>query len=159
MSVIVCHCLSLTGCRHTHQTPHVKSPFLSKVDFGAVIRLQNVTKIYPASKRPALDGVNVEIDKGEFVFLIGPSGSGKSTFLRLLIKEETPTKGIVSVAGKDLTKMSNWKVPALRRTMGCVFQDFRLLPNKTVYHNVAFALQVIGKPRRFIRKEIGRAHV
>jgi cell division transport system ATP-binding protein len=119
-----------------------------------VIRLQNVTKIYPASKRPALDGVNVEIDKGEFVFLIGPSGSGKSTFLRLLIKEETPTKGIVSVAGKDLTKMSNWKVPALRRTMGCVFQDFRLLPNRTVAQNVGFALEVIGKKRRTIRKVV-----
>jgi len=120
----------------------------------AVIRLHNVTKIYPASKRPALDAVNVEIDKGEFVFLIGPSGSGKSTFLRLLIKEENPTKGTVSVAGKDLTRMSSWKVPALRRTMGCVFQDFRLLPNRTVYQNVAFALEVIGKPRRTIRKVV-----
>jgi len=119
-----------------------------------VIRLQNVTKIYPASKRPALDGVNVEIDKGEFVFLIGPSGSGKSTFLRLLIKEETPTKGSVSVNGKDLTRMSNWKVPALRRTMGCVFQDFRLLPNRTVAQNVGFALEVIGKKRRTIRKVV-----
>jgi cell division transport system ATP-binding protein len=117
-----------------------------------VIRLQNVTKIYPASKRPALDGVDVEIDKGEFVFLIGPSGSGKSTFLRLLIKEETPTKGTVSVGGKDLTKMSNWKVPALRRTMGCVFQDFRLLPNRTVAQNVGFALEVIGKKHKVIKK-------
>jgi cell division transport system ATP-binding protein len=119
-----------------------------------VIRLQNVTKIYPASKRPALDGVDVEIDKGEFVFLIGPSGSGKSTFLRLLIKEETPTKGTVSVGGKDLTKMSNWKVPALRRTMGCVFQDFRLLPNRTVAQNVGFALEVIGKKHKVIKKVV-----
>jgi cell division transport system ATP-binding protein len=120
----------------------------------AVIRLQNVTKIYPASKRPALDGVNVDIEKGEFVFLIGPSGSGKSTFLRLLIKEEVPTKGVVTVNGKDLTRMSNWKVPALRRTMGCVFQDFRLLPNRTVAQNVGFALEVIGKKRRTIRKVV-----
>ncbi|HEX3814720.1 MAG TPA: cell division ATP-binding protein FtsE [Mycobacteriales bacterium] len=119
-----------------------------------MIRLQNVTKIYPASKRPALDGVDVEIDKGEFVFLIGPSGSGKSTFLRLLIKEETPTKGTVSVGGKDLTKMSNWKVPALRRTMGCVFQDFRLLPNRTVAQNVGFALEVIGKKHKVIKKVV-----
>jgi cell division transport system ATP-binding protein len=119
-----------------------------------VIRVKNVTKIYPASKRPALDSVDVEVDKGEFVFLIGPSGSGKSTFLRLLIKEENPTRGTVAVNGKELTKMSSWKVPALRRTMGCVFQDFRLLQNRTVYQNVAFALEVIGKKRKTIKKVV-----
>jgi cell division transport system ATP-binding protein len=140
--------------RHTYPTRQVKTSFLSKVDLRAVIRLQNVTKIYPASKRPALDGVNINIEKGEFVFLIGPSGSGKSTFLRLLIKEEVPTKGVVTVNGKDLTRMSNWKVPALRRTMGCVFQDFRLLPNRTVSQNVGFALEVIGKKRRTIRRVV-----
>src|SRR6185295_16346535 len=79
--------------------------------------------------------------KGEFVFLVGPSGSGKSTFLRLILREERPTEGRISVAGKDLARITNWKVPYLRRRVGCVFQDFRLLPNKTVYHNVAFALQ------------------
>jgi cell division transport system ATP-binding protein len=110
-----------------------------------VIELQHVTKLYPASGRPALDDVSTEIDKGEFVFLIGSSGSGKSTFLRLLLKEENATSGTVHVGGKDLGKLHRWKVPALRRSIGCVFQDFRLLPNKTVFQNVAFALEVIGK--------------
>jgi cell division transport system ATP-binding protein len=111
-----------------------------------VIRLEHVCKSYPTSTRPALDDVSVDIDKGEFVFLVGSSGSGKSTFLRLLLKEENVTSGTVHVAGKDLSRLSNWKVPALRRSIGCVFQDFRLLPNKTVFQNVAFALEVIGKP-------------
>jgi cell division transport system ATP-binding protein len=119
-----------------------------------VIRLKNVTKLYPASKRPALDDVGVEVEKGEFVFLIGPSGSGKSTLLRLLLKEEDPTRGSVNVAGRELTKLSRWKVPALRRTIGCVFQDFRLLPNRTVSQNIGFALEVIGKPRRTIKKVV-----
>ncbi len=115
-----------------------------------VIRLDNVTKSFPTSTRPALDQVNVDIDKGEFAFLVGSSGSGKSTFLRLLLKEEIPTSGKVHVAGKDLSRLSRWKVPALRRSIGCVFQDFRLLPNKTVFQNVAFALEVIGKPRHIV---------
>ncbi len=119
-----------------------------------VIRLEKVSKHYPASARPALDEVDVDIDKGEFVFLVGSSGSGKSTFLRLLLKEEVPTAGRVHVAGKDLERLSHWKVPALRRSIGCVFQDFRLLPNKTVTQNVAFALEVIGKPRGAIAKVV-----
>jgi cell division transport system ATP-binding protein len=97
-----------------------------------------------------LNQVNLEVTKGEFVFLVGASGSGKSTFLRLVLKEEKATKGIVRVSGKDIAKLSSWKVPHLRRTIGVVFQDFRLLPNKTVFENVAFALQVIGKPRHAI---------
>ncbi len=113
-----------------------------------MIRLEQVSKKYPTSPRPALDGVDVEVEKGEFVFLVGSSGSGKSTFLRLLLKEETPTSGRVHVAGKDLTKLPHRKVPALRRSIGCVFQDFRLLPNKTVSQNVAFALEVIGKSKQ-----------
>ena len=119
-----------------------------------MIRLQNVSKIYPNQTRPALNDVTVEIGKGEFVFLVGQSGSGKSTFLRLVLKEERATSGQVHVAGKDLARLSSWKVPALRRQVGTVFQDFRLLPNKTVAENVAFALQVIGKPRSHIRKTV-----
>jgi cell division transport system ATP-binding protein len=115
-----------------------------------VIRFDEVTKVYPGTQRPALNQVNLEVTKGEFVFLVGASGSGKSTFLRLVLKEERATKGIVRVSGKDVAKLSSWKVPHLRRTIGVVFQDFRLLPNKTVFENVAFALQVIGKPRHAI---------
>jgi cell division transport system ATP-binding protein len=119
-----------------------------------VIRFDNVTKIYASQQRPALEDVGVEIEKGEFVFLVGSSGSGKSTFLRLVLKEEKPTKGAVWVAGKDLSRLSNWKVPQLRRQIGTVFQDFRLLPNKTVSENVAFALEVIGRPNNHIRKVV-----
>ena len=117
-----------------------------------MIRLEHVTKLYKTSTRPALDDVSVDIAEGEFVFLIGSSGSGKSTFLRLLLKEEVPTDGTVHVAGKDLGRLSRWKVPALRRSIGCVFQDFRLLPNKTVFQNVAFALEVIGKPAGVVER-------
>jgi cell division transport system ATP-binding protein len=112
-----------------------------------VIRFDKVTKTYPGQKRAALDGVDLEIEKGEFVFLVGASGSGKSTFLRLILREARPTSGRVYVAGKEINKLSSWKVPKLRRQVGTVFQDFRLLPNKTVTENVAFALQVIGKSR------------
>ncbi len=116
-----------------------------------MIRLDHVTKQYATQNRPALDDVSVEIDKGEFAFLVGSSGSGKSTFLRMIMREERPQSGTVTVLGKDLAKLSNWKVPALRRQIGAVFQDFRLLPNKTVAQNVAFALEVIGKPSRSIQ--------
>jgi cell division transport system ATP-binding protein len=119
-----------------------------------VISLENVSKSYPASARPALDDVTVGIDKGEFVFLVGSSGSGKSTFLRLLLKEEVATSGRVQVAGREVNKLSSWKVPALRRSIGCVFQDFRLLPNKTVFQNVAFALEVIGKHRSVVAQVV-----
>jgi cell division transport system ATP-binding protein len=119
-----------------------------------VIRFDTVTKIYPKQGRPALDDVSLEVDKGEFVFLVGASGSGKSTFLRLVLKEEKPTHGHVHVAGKDLGRLSSWKVPGLRRQIGVVFQDFRLLPNKTVSQNVAFALEVIGRPSSHISKVV-----
>jgi cell division transport system ATP-binding protein len=119
-----------------------------------VIRFDHVTKVYPTQSRPALNDLSLEVERGEFVFLVGASGSGKSTFLRLILKEDKPTQGAVHVAGRDLTRLSNWKVPALRRQMGTVFQDFRLLPNKTVHENVAFALEVIGKPRQTIRKVV-----
>jgi cell division transport system ATP-binding protein len=119
-----------------------------------VIRFDNVTKLYANQQRPALNDISLEVEKGEFVFLVGASGSGKSTFLRLILKEEKPTQGQIHVAGKDLSRLSNWKVPALRRQIGTVFQDFRLLPNKTVSENVAFALEVIGKSRGQIRKVV-----
>jgi cell division transport system ATP-binding protein len=119
-----------------------------------VIRFQSVSKVYPTNSRPALDDVTIDIDKGEFVFLVGQSGSGKSTFLRLVLKEERPTKGSIWVAGKELGKLSHWKVPALRQQIGVVFQDFRLLPNKTVTENIAFALDVIGKPRHTVAKVV-----
>jgi cell division transport system ATP-binding protein len=119
-----------------------------------VILFDHVTKLYASQDRPALDDVSMEIEKGEFVFLVGPSGSGKSTFLRLILREERPTQGSVWVAGKDLNRLSNWKIPQLRRQIGTVFQDFRLLPNKTVIENVAFALEVIGKPKSHIKKVV-----
>jgi cell division transport system ATP-binding protein len=119
-----------------------------------VISLDNVTKIYAVGTRPALDTVTVEIDKGEFVFLIGPSGSGKSTVLRLLLREERPTTGVVHVDGRNLSRLPARKVPELRRKIGCVFQDFRLLPKKTVYDNVAFALEVINKSQRAIKRTV-----
>lgn len=120
-----------------------------------MIRLENVSKSYKTSTRPALDNVSVEIGKGEFVFLIGPSGSGKSTFLRLLLREETPTGGgDVHVADFHVNKLSGRRVPKLRQSLGCVFQDFRLLQQKTVAENVAFALEVIGKPRAIIERTV-----
>jgi cell division transport system ATP-binding protein len=115
-----------------------------------VIRFEDVTKVYARGARPALDAVDLEVERGEFVFLVGASGSGKSTFLRLVLREERPTAGHVFVAGRDLSTLSTWRVPHLRRQIGTVFQDFRLLPTKTVFENVAFALQVIGKPRHHI---------
>jgi cell division transport system ATP-binding protein len=119
-----------------------------------VIRFESVSKSYPTSTRPALDNVSVDVDKGEFVFLVGQSGSGKSTFLRLALKAEVPSSGEIWVAGKQLSRLSHWRVPALRRQIGTVFQDFRLLPNKTVAENVAFALDVIGKPRHVVAKVV-----
>ncbi|HEY8826809.1 MAG TPA: cell division ATP-binding protein FtsE [Jatrophihabitantaceae bacterium] len=119
-----------------------------------MIRLQEITKVYPAGARPALDGISLEIDKGEFVFLIGQSGSGKSTVLRMLMREELPTSGVVTVDGRDVGKLAKRKVPELRRKIGCVFQDFRLLPKKTVYENVAFALEVINKSPKAIRRTV-----
>jgi cell division transport system ATP-binding protein len=119
-----------------------------------VIRLEHVSKSYRTSTRPALDDVTVEVQKGEFAFLIGPSGSGKSTLLRLLLREEVPSKGDVYVADLNVSKLSQRRIPQLRQRVGCVFQDFRLLANKTVFENVAFALEVIGKPRHTIRKVV-----
>jgi cell division transport system ATP-binding protein len=115
-----------------------------------VIRFENVSKTYPSQTRPALSNLSLDIERGEFVFVIGSSGSGKSTFMRLILREERPSTGRVIVAGKDLSRLSNWKLPHHRRLIGTVFQDFRLLPNKTVYQNVAFALEVIGRHKNQI---------
>ena len=119
-----------------------------------MIHLDNVSKVYPASSRPALDKVTIDVDKGEFVFLIGQSGSGKSTVLRLILREEKASEGTVEVNGKNLAKLPGRKVPDLRRRIGCVFQDFRLLPKKNVYDNVAFALEVINKNSRYIKRTV-----
>ncbi|WP_280395051.1 cell division ATP-binding protein FtsE [Nocardia brasiliensis] len=119
-----------------------------------MITMRNVTKSYKTSTRPALDNISVEVGKGEFVFIIGPSGSGKSTFMRLLLKEETPTSGQIQVADFRVDRLPGRKVPKLRQRMGCVFQDFRLLQQKSVHDNVAFALEVIGKRRQFIERTV-----
>jgi cell division transport system ATP-binding protein len=118
-----------------------------------MIRLENVTKTYKGGTH-ALQGASADIQKGEFVFLVGPSGSGKSTFIRLLNKEETPDQGAIFVAGKDIGQLNGWKVPFLRRNIGCIFQDFKLLPKKNVYENVAFALEVIGRPKHVVKKQV-----
>lgn len=113
-----------------------------------------MTKIYPGADRPALDNVSLEVEAGEFVFLVGPSGSGKTTLIKLMLKEVTPTSGEIVVAGVNLNELRSWKVPYLRRNIGCVFQDFKLLPNKTAFENIAFALEVLGRPRRFIYDQV-----
>lgn len=122
-----------------------------------MIRFNHVSKVYDRGMRPALDDVDIKINRDEFVFLVGASGSGKSTFLRLVIREERPTKGRIHVLGRDLSKISSWKGPQLRQEIGFVFQDFRLLENKTVLENVALASQVIGKPRHYILSAVPEA--
>jgi len=118
-----------------------------------MIKLENVTKTYPGDV-VAIKDVDLGISKGEFVFLVGASGSGKSTLIRLMMREELPTNGDIWVAGKHASEMANWKVPHLRRSIGTVFQDFKLLPTKTVYENVAFAMEVTGKHRSVIRNQV-----
>jgi cell division transport system ATP-binding protein len=118
-----------------------------------MIKLENVTKVYKGDV-VALRNGSFEINKGEFVFLVGPSGSGKSTLLRLLNREERPQDGHIFVAGKDIGELSSWKIPYLRRNIGSIYQDYKLLPNRTVYENVAFALEVIGRPRHVIKTQV-----
>src|SRR3989454_3861848 len=118
-----------------------------------MIRFEGVTKIYRGDAG-ALRDVSFDISKGEFVFVVGPSGSGKSTALRLLLREEDTTSGRIIVAGRDISRLSSWKVPQLRRNIGCIFQDYKLLPTKTIYENVAFAQEVIGRPRHIVESQV-----
>lgn len=149
----------------TDQNPGFTSVFAPLADDGSespkpktgtpVISFKDVTLVYPAQpNKPALENVSVDIYAGEFVFLVGHSGSGKSTFLKTITREIKVTSGQILVAGQDLTAMRSRKVPYLRRQIGCVFQDFKLLPEKTTYENVAFALECIGKPRSVIKAQV-----
>ncbi len=118
-----------------------------------MIRLRRVTKIYKGNVY-ALEDATVDIERGEFAFLVGPSGSGKTTFIKLLIKEEEPTSGQIYIADTNINQMRKWKVPYLRRKIGCVFQDFKLLPHKTVFQNVGYAMEVTGKSRRITDQQV-----
>jgi cell division transport system ATP-binding protein len=120
-----------------------------------MILLEDVTKVYEGGI-VALRDISLDVQKGEFVFMVGPSGSGKSTLIRLMLREEHTTRGKIWVAGKDITKMPSWKVPNLRRSIGTVFQDFKLLPNRTVSENVAFALEVLGRPKSVINRQVAQ---
>lgn len=139
--------------RHAGRAPVTCRPTHRLREWIPVIKLENVTKKY-SKEVVALRDASVDIQKGEFLFLVGPSGSGKSTFIRLLNKSESPDVGRIWVAGKDIAHLSKWKVPFLRRNIGCVFQDFKLLPSKTVYENVAFALEVINRPRHVVESQV-----
>jgi cell division transport system ATP-binding protein len=119
-----------------------------------MISVKNVTKKYKGTPRPALDQVSLEIEKGDFVFLVGASGSGKSSLMRLMLREDVPNSGSVHVLGENLVGLPARRVPFFRRKLGVVFQDFRLLPNKTVAQNVAFSLEVIGKSQGFIQEAV-----
>lgn len=119
-----------------------------------MIKIRGVVKQYVESNRPSLSVPSLDIEQGEFVFLVGPSGSGKTTFIRLLIRELLPNQGDIYIGGTNIVKLKSNKIPQLRRNVGCIFQDFKLLPNKTAHENVAFALEVIGKPMRYIKQQV-----
>lgn len=119
-----------------------------------MISFENVTKIYSDNQAVALVNASFHVEKSEFVFLVGHSGAGKSSIIRMLLCEETPTEGRVIVNGCDISKLTRAEIPYLRRSMGVVFQDFRLLPNRTVYENVAFAMEIVGASKRVIRRRV-----
>ena len=119
-----------------------------------MIHMQGITKIYEDNGAMALNNINVDIEAGEFVFIVGASGSGKSSFIRLLFREVLPSEGVLIVNGMDVPNLKKNEVPAFRRTLGVIFQDYRLFPDKTVYENVAFAMQVIEAPRRLIQRSV-----
>ena len=119
-----------------------------------MIHMKNVKKIYDDTGTIALENINLDVKKGEFVFLVGPSGAGKSTFIKLLLREVVPDEGVLTVNGRDVIRMANRDVPYLRRSLGVIFQDYRLLPDKTVYENIAFAMQVIEAPRRMMQRSV-----
>ncbi len=121
-----------------------------------IIEFNGVSKTYKGGTH-ALNDVNIRIKKGEFVFVVGSSGAGKSTFMKLIMREEKANTGKIFVNGFDLVRMKRSQIPALRRTMGIVFQDFRLIPTMNVFDNVAFAMHVVGAPTKTIRKEVSRA--
>lgn len=123
---------------------------------GAIIQFLNVTKNYVKGKVTALNGVNLAIDKREFIVLVGPSGAGKSTLIRLLVREELPSSGKIMVAGRDITRIKERDLPYYRRNVGIVFQDFKLLPNKTVYENVSYALELADEPDAIIKDKVPR---
>lgn len=133
-----------------------KARSLPRKGGAPIIELDDVSKVYPGGHL-ALDRVSLAIDRGDFVFLVGPTGCGKSTLIKLLIRELLPTEGSVSIAGRDISTLPEKKIPMLRRNIGTVFQDFRLLPSRTVYDNVAYALQVIGASRSDIREKVPEA--
>src|SRR5256714_9776471 len=120
---------------------------------ASIVELRDVTKVYPGGHL-AIERISLAVDRGEFVFLVGPTGCGKSTLIKLLISELHPTEGEVVIAGRDIGKLSDQRIPHLRRNIGTVFQDFKLLPNRTAYDNVAYALQVIGEGRSDIRRKV-----
>jgi cell division transport system ATP-binding protein len=122
-----------------------------------MISIRNVTKQYKGAPRPALDDVSIEIDKGDFVFLVGTSGSGKSSLLRLMLREDVPSRGSVIVLGENLVAIPSRRIPQFRRNIGMVFQDFRLLPNKTIFENIAFSLEVTGASRSKIADKVPAA--
>ena len=133
------------------ETNEIRRPFAPSNE--AMILLENVTKVYPGAV-VGLDDVTLQIDKGEWVFLVGPSGSGKSTFIKLLLKEIDATSGNLQVGGRSLRTLKRSQVPKLRRNIGCVFQDFKLLPTRSVYENVAYALEVQGQRRELIERKV-----